>query len=91
MLKHLLATRPGFKKIKRGVTANVVHRFEADEVTNLYSVGGSFLRTSRETLQSAQEVDNVLRVFEHLRVRYLVVRCVTLFARCVRWLTCHVL
>jgi len=43
-----------------------------NDVTRLYTLGGSFLRTSRQTLNDAQEVDNVLRVLEHLRVRYLV-------------------
>ncbi len=61
----------------RARTRRVTHAAfccRASDVTRLYESGGSFLRTSREKLSTSQEVDNVLRCLEHLRVRYLVVR-----------------
>lgn len=68
----VIGIKDGFKSIKKGQTTGCVHRFVHEDVTGLYHQGGSFLRTSREKLNSTQEVDNVLRVLEHLRVRYLV-------------------
>ncbi len=49
--------------------SSVCSPFDAD------GTGGSILRTSKMHPRTPQEVDNCLRVLEHLRVRYLVVGC----------------
>lgn len=65
-------TPAGYRKIKDGQTSGVVHRFSYEDVTRLHEMGGSFLGTSKHVLQNSNEIDNCLRVFEMLRVRYLV-------------------
>jgi len=60
----------GYKRLREGKSKTIV--FKPQDVTRSQNKGGSILRTSKMQLNTDQEVDNVLRVLEHLRVRYLV-------------------
>jgi len=60
----------GYKRLREGKSKIIV--FRAHDVTRIQTKGGSILRTSKMQLTTPQEVDNVLRVLEHHRVRYLV-------------------
>jgi len=60
----------GYKRLREGKSKTI--SFKVQDVTRIQTKGGSILRTSKMQLTSPQETDNVLRVLEHLRVRYLV-------------------
>jgi 6-phosphofructokinase 1 len=60
----------GYKRLREGKSKTI--QFAKKDVQKLFSQGGSVLRTSKMQLTNAQEVDNVLRVLELLRVRYLI-------------------
>lgn len=60
----------GFKQLKAG--RSMVTPLEWDVVTRIYNTGGSMLRTSKQQIKTAQELDNCIRVLQHHRVKYLV-------------------
>ncbi len=60
----------GYKRLKDGKSKIIT--FTQKDVLKIAHTGGSIIRTSKMHPTTAQEVDNVLRVLEHLRVRYLV-------------------
>jgi len=60
----------GYKRLREGKSK--IKTLLVQDVTRSQTKGGSILRTSKMQLRNAQEVDNVLRVLEHYRVRYLV-------------------
>lgn len=66
----VLGIYEGFKQLKQG--KSMVTSLEWDDVTRIYNTGGSILRTSKQQLTNAHDIDNCLRVLEHHRVRYLV-------------------
>jgi len=66
----VLGIYEGFKQLKQG--KSMVTNLEWNDVTRIYNTGGSILRTSKQQLTTAAEIDNTLRVLEHHRVRYLV-------------------
>ena len=60
----------GFRQLKNG--KSMAMNIEFNDVTRIYSTGGSMLRTSKQQLATPAHVDNCLRVLQHHRVRYLV-------------------
>eukprot|EP00474_Spongospora_subterranea_P004162 CRZ04620.1 hypothetical protein [Spongospora subterranea] len=62
----------GFKRIRTGEAVDCVVPLTYPTVSSIHSQAGSILFTSKAQLTCNQEVDNVLRSLEHLRVRYLV-------------------
>ena len=61
----------GFKYLKQGLSDHCVELKVAD-VTRMHNRGGSLLATSKEQLDTDEDVANVINVLRHLKVRYLI-------------------
>jgi len=65
--------RCGWKYLKQGLTSPDYHKtLTAPDVTRFHNRGGSILQTSKQQLDNSDDVQNVVRALQHLKLRYFV-------------------